>query len=132
MWLSLNTEYADRWCSSHLAAISAMSRQEHQRAPGTTFGLANESANKLVETKGRGTVADLLVEAHPCCGFHAKRSVGRFRRLGARKHGLWFDAVLDSQPEELTLDDARYILGTWEQWLTGEVPFRLRGHRVTA
>ena len=90
------------------------------------------SASQPFEKKGRDTVADLLVEAHPCCGFHAMRSVERFRFLGARKHGMWFDVVLDSQSEELTLEDARYILGTWKQWLAGEDPFGLRGHRVTA
>lgn len=109
-----------------------MSRQEQEREPSTTFGLPNGSVREPAETNSGGTVADLLVEAHPCSDLHAKRSVERFRYLGVRKLGMWFDDVLDSQQDQLTPEDLRYIRGTWEQWVAGEDPFGLRSHRVTA
>lgn len=94
--------------------------------------LTNKSVRQPAQTNVRTTVADLLVEAHPCCCVtHAERSVERFRYLGSRKRGMWFDDVLDSQEDELTSEDSRYLRGTWEQWLAGEDPFRLRRRRVT-
>lgn len=109
-----------------------MNRQEDERASTTNPRLSNDSANQPVETNSRSIVADLLVEAHPCCcELHAKRSVERFRYLGVRKHGMWFDTVLDSQPEELRPEDVHYILRTWEQWVASEDPFGMRKRRVS-
>lgn len=95
--------------------------------------LTNKSVRQPAQTNGRGTVADLLAEAHPCCcDIHSKGSVERFQLLGTRKHGMWFEATLASYPRDLTSEDARYLSQTWEQWVAGGDPFRLRGQRVTA
>ncbi len=110
-----------------------MYRQEPGKAPASNLGLSIGSTSHPVDTNVRTTVADLLVEAHPCCcDFHAKKSLESFRRLGVRKYGMWFDTVLDSPADELMPEDSRYIRGTWEQWLSGKNPFGIARYRVPA
>ncbi len=81
---------------------------------------------------GGGTVADLLVEAYPCCWWCARRGVDRFRRLAVRRYGSWFEEVLESRPEELTEGDRRYVSVTWRQWIAGERPFSYRRRHVSS
>ncbi len=72
---------------------------------------------------GGGSVADLLVETHPCCTSCGRKSVDRFRKLAVRKYGSWFEEVLASRPEDLSDADRLYVSLTWHQWIAGDRPF---------
>lgn len=78
---------------------------------------------------GEATVADLLVETHPCCTSCGRKSVDRFKKLAVRKHGSWFEEALASRPEDLSDADSLYVSVTWDQWRADEDPFRVRGRR---
>lgn len=108
-----------------------MNCQENERARAINPELSNKAASQLIETESRSTVADLLVEAHPGCSFHARQSVKRFRRSAVRKYGMWFDFVLAAHPEDVSSEDALYLSLTWEQWVACEDPFGLRRRRVS-
>jgi len=90
---------------------------------------SSSSEDPTPDREGEATVADLLVETHPCCTSCGRKSVDRFKKLAVRMHGSWFEEALASRPEDLSDADNLYVSVTFDQWRADEDPFHVRRRR---
>jgi hypothetical protein len=90
----------------------------------------DQASSRLGLAPSRGSVAMALIGSHPGCDHHARRDLARFSRLAVARGGLWWEWALEVRPSDLTAEDARYVVATWTQFLSGERPFRRRSVRA--